>query len=198
MAHERQVMQTKSPALLPILRSDALGRILAFLFTREEAATSLSRLAERLDLSPSTVKREIDQLEEAGLVGTAREGRNRTVVVDASSPLYPELKALILKAFGPAPALRDALSRVEGAEEAYVFGSWARRNAGEPGLVPRDVDVVVIGEPDPNDVYAACADVERRVQQAINPTIVTRDDWDATATPFLTTVRRGPLVPVLP
>jgi predicted nucleotidyltransferase len=199
MALQRHYMQTTSPSLLPILRSRGLADLLAFLFLAEdEGPFTLSQISDAIKVAPSTVKREIDRLEEAQIVGSLRVGRNRVVAVNRASPLYPELRALLFKAFGPLPALRDALRGVEGIDEAYIFGSWARRYGAEIGHFPRDVDVVVVGDDaDPDAVYVAAGEVERLLGLDVNPTIVNRDEWEAAPTPFLQAVRAGPLVPVM-
>jgi predicted nucleotidyltransferase len=191
-------MQTKSPSLLPILRSRALADLLAILFVAEERAPlTITGLAAAIGSAPSTVKREVDRLEETGIVITRRVGRNRGVLVNSRSPLFPELRALMLKAFGPLPVLRERLEQVDGIDEAHIFGSWARRYRGERGPVARDVDVVVVGDIDPNAVYHATAEAERILGLEVNPTILDRDEWEAAATPFLETIRAGPLVPVV-
>jgi hypothetical protein len=64
--------------------------------------------------------------------------------------------------------------------QAYIFGSWARRirdPAGAPGP-PRDLDLVVVGDPRPDEVYAACARAEETLRLAVDPVIVTVDAWE--------------------
>ncbi len=197
MARQRQIMQTRSPTLLPILRSRALADLLRLLFLNESPPVTISALARTIDAAPSTVKREVDQLERAGIVMTMRAGRNRLVIVNRLSPLYPELRALFLKAFGPALVVREALADVDGIEELYLFGSWARRQQGERGPAARDVDVLVVGDVDPNNVYRACSEAERVLGLDVNPTIVEPDEWRDSDSPFLASVRAGPLIPLL-
>jgi predicted nucleotidyltransferase len=85
---------------------------------------------------------------------------------------------LLAKAFGPAPLLESELARLEGVQEAYIFGSWARRFHGEPGALPRDVDLLVIGSADPEEAYRAAHVVEQRLGLEINPIVVGDADWD--------------------
>ena len=97
---------------------------------------------------------------------------------DPDSPVYRELRDLLAKAFGPAPLLERELARVEGVAEAYIYGSWARRFHGEPGALPRDVDLLVVGPADPEEVYRAAQAVEQRLGLEINPIVVGDADWD--------------------
>ena len=67
-------------------------------------------------------------------------------------------------AFGPARVISAELDDIAGINEAYVSGSWAARYSGEAGAAPNDVDILVVGDPDRNDVYeAAMARVMRLV-----------------------------------
>jgi predicted nucleotidyltransferase len=51
--------------------------------------------------------------------------------------------------------LPEALCAVEGIEKVFVYGSWAARYHGEPGPVPNDVDVLVVGDADRDDLDEA-------------------------------------------
>jgi hypothetical protein len=77
-------------------------------------------------------------------------------------------------------------------EHAFIFGSWARRCAGEPGPLPRDVDALVVGSSDPEDVYRAVRSVEDRVGMEVNPVLIAADEWEASGG-LVARVRREPL-----
>jgi hypothetical protein len=77
----------------------------------------------------------------------------------------------------------------------YIYGSWAARYSGEPGRIPRDVDVLIIGDVDEDDLYDAARAAERQLGREVNMHRVSRDAWEASADdPFLDTVRSRPLV----
>lgn len=191
-------MKTKAPPLLPLFRSAAQARILERIFAeRDEVGVSLSGLVAETGIPAATVHREIGRLEEAGLVASSRVGRERRVAANPSSPFYPELRSLVRKAFGPVAVLRARLADVPGVRRAYVFGSWARRYRGDEGPAPLDVDLLVIGEPDPDAVYDACRDAERDLGLAVDPTILTEAEWEQAGTGFLRAIREGPLIEVL-
>lgn len=184
--------------ILPIFRSDAQAAVLATLFlTADERGVSLRELARRSRVSQSQAHREVTRLEEAGIVASERVGKTRLVRPNPSSPFREELAALVLKAFGPVPVLRERLGAVPGIEEAYVFGSWAERLSGQPGAPPQDVDVLVIGAPDLERVYRAASEAELPLGRAVNPTLVSRGEWERAESGFLRTVKARPLVTVL-
>lgn len=185
-----------APPLLPIFRSRTQARVLTILFLDADRKLSLVELARATHSPVATIHREVKRLDEAGLLISERVGNIRLMGANRDLPYFQELQSLLLKTFGPASVLAEALGPIKGVDEAYLFGSWARRFAGEPGLSPGDIDVVVIGDPDPDDVYEACRTAESQLGNAINPSILSRQEWDDTDRGFIKTVR-GQLVPVM-
>jgi DNA-binding transcriptional ArsR family regulator len=166
--------------------------LLARVFTHDDRET-LAELARALGADPATVQREVTRLEDAAIVRTRRSGRNRIVEPNPDSPIYGELHALLRKVFGAPAALERALASVAGVEQAFVFGSWARRFHGESGPLPRDVDLLVIGAVDPSAVYDAIRPVEDEGGIEINPLVLSPQEW-ADPRGVAERVRRGALV----
>ena len=152
-------MQRKAPPLLPLFRSRSLVLLLAHLLLREEdSLESVSQLAVKLDLASSTVQRDVELLEQVGIVRSLRVGRTRVVSADPGCSSLGELRALFAKVYGPPQILSELLADVSGLSESFIFGSWAARYQGEAGPAPGDIDLLVIGEEkklDANRVYEA-------------------------------------------
>lgn len=187
-------MRTEPPLLLPLFRSRGQAELLARLFLRPEEATSLSELARELELDPATVHREAQRLEEAGILRSTRIGRARVVKPNEESPFHPELSGLILKAFGPVPVLSARLRALPGLEEAFIYGSWARRHAGERGEPPGDIDLLVVGMPDRRKLARLCRAASEELGFEVSPSVVQADEWEVGASGFIRSVKRGPLV----
>ena len=191
-------MRTQAPLLLPLFRSESQARLLTELYLHAAAdGLGLSELAARAGVSVGTAHRELNRLEAAGLVRSVRLRRERLFRANEDSPYHSDLRALLVKAFGPVSVLRPILARIEGVRFAYVFGSWARRYSGEPGRAPFDLDVLVIGDPRPDEVYSACRLAETELGFEVNPTILSEAEWRETESGFLRHLHRGPLVPIL-
>ena len=89
------------------------------------------------------IQRELARLEAGGLLSMTPEGNRRYYRANRESPIFPELKALIVKTAGLGDLLRRHLRKSKGAiRVAFLFGSYAR------GLesAKSDIDLMVIGQ----------------------------------------------------
>jgi DNA-binding transcriptional ArsR family regulator len=187
-------VRTDAPPLLPIFRSDGQARLLARLYLRPERATTLSALARELDLSHTTLSREADKLERAGLIRSERVGNQRRLHPNEESVYFPALRDLLLRAFGPVPLMERALRRTAGIEKAFLYGSWAARYLGEAGDAPNDLDLLVVGSPQRTALARVGRDLEHQLGYDVNPTVVPAAEWESKKSGFLQSVARGPLV----
>ncbi|MET8414415.1 ArsR family transcriptional regulator [Streptomyces sp. NPDC005134] len=184
-----------SPSLLPLLRSQLQGDLLALTLLHPEQEFTLTELAHELRASHTAVLREANRLIEAGILSDRRVGRTRMLTARTDTPLARPLTELIAASFGPLPLLTEALRAVPGVDRAYIYGSWAARHAGEPGPPPADVDVLVVGTPDPDELFDVAEFAGRRLRREVNMHRVPAASWDTPSSdPFLTSVRERPLL----
>jgi len=183
--------------LAPLFRSDQQLAILAVLFADGASDIPIGELAERAGVAQATASREVARLAEHGLVITRPLGRNTLVTANWALPWAKELRSILVQTVGVLGRLGDVLSEVDGIDEAFIFGSWAARYAGEPGPPPRDIDVVVVGDAALRTVRRACRRVEEDLRVDVNPIVVDRKTWDAPAPePFIAQIKSQPLVPI--
>jgi DNA-binding transcriptional ArsR family regulator len=188
-------MRTAAPLLAPIFRSDGQARLLSTLvLTGDEM--SVTELAARAGLAYATVHREVARLVDAGILSERQVGRTRLIQANRESPLVDPLREILTIATGPVVSLAEALGRIDGIESAFLYGSFAARMLGDAGPAPRDIDVMVLGQPDVDAVYEACARVEEAVHRPVNPTILTPEEFAAPSA-FLDNVRSGPTIAVI-
>lgn len=188
-----------APSLLPILRSQQQAKLLALILGDAKHEASLTDLAARLSMPVSSVHREIERAEATGLVESRKIGNTRLVRANTNSPYYTGLADVLVKAFGPPLVLGDTLSPIVGITAAYIYGSWAARLVGEEGERPvGDIDLLVLGSPDRDALYAALSTAEQQLGRPVQVTI-RPPDWLANGTGnFHATVTQHPLVKVKP
>ncbi len=189
-------MENNPSWLLPLLRSRVTGALLALLYLHPDRDYTLTEAGRAIDASPKVMSTETDRLVKAGLVREARRGQARLIRAETTGPVSRPLTDLLAVTYGPLPVLGDLLSGVAGVEQAYIYGSWAARYLGEPGPVPRDVDVLIVGTTDEDVLYDIAREAEGRLGREVNVSAVTRQYWEAPdpADSFMRHVRERPLV----
>jgi predicted nucleotidyltransferase len=138
----------------------------------------------------------VTRAEQAGVVTSRRVGSARLVRA-ASSPLTGPLTEPLLRSFGPRQVVAEELADVPGVERVFLFGSWAARYAGQSGRPPADIDVLVVGMPDRDDLDEAAERAGRRLSREVNVTVRSPQWWDDGQDGFHAELTARPLVPVL-
>ena len=189
-------MQAPPPPLLPLLRSRLQAELLTLVLLSPGREWSLTELADRAGGSVSSAQREMARAEEAGVVSSRRLGSTRLVAA-AESPLTAPLTELLVRSFGPRQVIAEEFASLAGVDAVYLFGSWAARYAGAPGRAPADIDVLVIGRPDRDEVDEAAQRAGVRLAREVNVTIRSSQWWHEGADSFHAEVTRRPIVTVL-
>jgi DNA-binding transcriptional ArsR family regulator len=181
--------------MLPLFRSQTQARLLTRLFLGP-GEESISNLATAVGAYKNAVKHEVDRLEAAGLVSSRLVGRSRLVSISAPEPVRAIMLDLVLHTYGPIHVLGDELATVTGIDEAHIYGSWAARYARRPGPPPGDIDVVIVGHPDRDDLFEAAARATARLGKEVSVHVVTAAAWAAPKGSFLESVKTHPLVEI--
>ena len=141
---------------------------------------------------------EANRLADAGLIREERVGNMRRLAAATETLVAKPLTDLLAVTYGPLPLLREALADMPGIERAYIYGSWAARYRGEPGPPPGDVDVLVIGHADVDDLADAVAGAATRLRREVNVRRVRPTRWaEPGDDPFLRSLRERPLVEIV-
>jgi hypothetical protein len=153
-------------------------------------------MARELGEPGPTVAREAKRLLDSGLLVGENVGRSILLRPNPAHPATAPLRQLLVATYGPAPALEEALGGVDGIDQAFVHGSWAARRLGETGKPPGDIDLLVVGNPQRDQVDHLLDSVEAAMGREVNVTYASPERWEEAAEPFLAQVRGGPLVPL--
>ena len=190
-------MRVAPPPLFPLLRSDLQARILARTL-RGGGEESVAELAAAIESDPGNTAREVIRLEKGDVLTSRRVGRTKLVQANTAAPFYRPLYDLVTVVLGPVSVLAERLAQVEGIVFADIFGSWAARYRGEEGRAPVDIDLLVVGSPDRDDLHDAMVEASRQLNREVNPVVVSPQRWDTSDDGFIVELRSRPRVPVLP
>jgi predicted nucleotidyltransferase len=157
------------------LRSKARQRLLAYYFTNPTSRHHLRDLAERLSIDPSNLSKELVRLEREGLFQSQVSGRQKYFQLNRNYPLFAEVRGIVTKTIGAASLLAQSLKKIEGIEEAWLYGSFARNQQDAAS----DIDILVIGNPKGNALAEAMEKLERQLGRDVNYTVLTRKEFDS-------------------
>ncbi len=166
------------------LRSEARRHLLAYYFTNPTARLHLRDLAAKLNTDPSNLSKELRRMEHEGLFRSEVSGRQKYFQLNREYPLFDEVRRIVAKTVGAAAIIRECLRKIDGIDEAYLYGSFAMNQQDAAS----DIDVLVIGSPSEEVLAQAVSKVERQLGREINYTVLFRKEFEsrrARKDPFL-------------
>lgn len=159
------------------LPSTDLGRLLFGVYRRQvlgllllhaDESFHLREIARVTDTQPGTLRRELAQLTEAGVLVRERVGNLVRYRADTACPIYEELRGIFKKTAGVADVLRDALAALtDKIGVAFVYGSMASGKERRAS----DIDVMVVGTATFEEVVAALHPCQEQLRREINPNV---------------------------
>ena len=160
----------------PALFSRGRRELLGLLFSNAEKSFYLRQIVRVLGIGQGVVQRELSRLSDAGLIIRTRVGSQVHYQANRESPVFNELKSLMVKTAGVSEVLREGLSAVaDQIDVAFVFGSFARSE--ERGQ--SDVDLMVLGKVSFGEVISALQPAQKRIGREVNPSVFSAEEYRA-------------------
>lgn len=158
-------------ALFPKVRQ----RVLAVLFGTPDRSFYATEVIALAQSGTGAVQRELADLSQAGLITVHKVGNQKHYQADTRSPVFAELRGLVLKTMGLADVLRTALAPLAPqVHAAFVYGSVARQQ----DTAQSDVDLMIISRSlSYAEVFGALEGASAKLARQINPTLYTPDDF---------------------
>ena len=174
MGTESQTLTATSPAdaLFPQVRQ----RVLAVLFGTPDRSFYANEVIALLQSGSGAVQRELASLSAAGLLTVRKQGNQKHYQANQASPVFAELRSLVLKTVGLGDVLRAALAPLAAQiDMAFVYGSVARQQ----DTAQSDVDVLIISSTlSYAEVFTALEKAEQTLQRKVHPSLYTLADWE--------------------
>lgn len=160
-------------ALFPKVRQ----RVLAVLFGAPDRSFYTNEVIGLAQSGAGAVQRELADLAAAGLLTVRRQGNQKHFQANPASPVFAELRGLVLKTMGLADVLRTALAPLAPQiERAFVFGSIAKQQ----DTATSDVDLLVVSDTlGYGEVFGALESASQTLGRTINPALYTAADFRA-------------------
>ncbi len=158
-------------ALFPKVRQ----RVLAALFSTPDRSYYTNEVIALAQSGAGAVQRELADLATAGVLTVHKQGNQKHYQANTASPVFAELRGLVLKTMGLADVLRTALAPLAPRiERAFVYGSVAKQQ----DTATSDVDLLIVGaDLGYGDVMAALEPAIQTLGLTINPSLYTPEDF---------------------
>jgi predicted nucleotidyltransferase len=144
-------------------------QVLGLLFGNPDKTYYINEIVRIADVGIGTVQRELEKLTSAGLLTVRKIGNQKHYQANPGSPIFQELRGIVVKTFGVADELRRALEPLAAKiVVAFVYGSIAKGT----DTASSDIDLLIIsGELGYPEVIGALAEAEGRLGRTISPTL---------------------------
>lgn len=157
-----------------IFKSKTRKALFRLFFTNPDSKYYLRELERLLDIPVSMVRKELLSLAKDGIFMIEKRGNLVFYHLDKNYPLFEELKSIVFKTTGVAGLLRESLERIEGVEVAFIYGSFAKSEAG----VKSDIDLFVIGKVDEDELIKELGKAEKALKREINYSLYAKADFE--------------------
>lgn len=191
-------MRTMQTGLSTPLFTKVQQRVLSLLFGQPDRAFFGNEIIRLAGVGVGAVMRELEKLVASGLVNVSRTGNQKHYQANQSSPIFSELRSIVLKTFGVADILRQALLPfADRIRVAFVYGSVAKGQ----DTAKSDIDLMLVSNdlayP---DLFSVLSEVEKQIRRPVNPTIYTQEELNkrmAAGNDFITRVLDQPKIFVI-
>ena len=162
--------KSRSNPLFPRIRQAVLSACLL----HPEKWWYLSDLAQFLNVTPSSLQRELASLSAATLLKVKREGNRVYYKANTAWSGFQELQALLIKTVGIADVVNAAIKTfMTCVDLAFIYGSFAR---GET-IASSDIDLMLVGDLKLSDLSPFLKRAEALLAKEINPSLFTKKDF---------------------
>lgn len=143
--------------------------LLGLFYGHVDQSYYVRQILRAVDLGQGAVQRELSRLTTAGLLRKEQKGHQVYYQANPDSPLFAELKNLVVKTVGMGDLLRLGLQKLaDQIQVAFVYGSLAEGRETNDS----DIDLMVVGEVTFKEVTSTLYPLQEQLGREINFSVV--------------------------
>ncbi len=184
-------MQNK--ILKALFSSGSRVDILSYFFLNPGVSFYARQMEKLLKKPVSQIRRELINLESAGVLTSLHDGSQKKYSLNISLPIYDDLKNIFLKSLGANALFKPGLYKIKGLKLAFIYGSYADGTAGAKS----DIDLMLAGALSEKDALPYVSALEKSLKRPVNPSIYSVPEIKkrlAKNDNFIKTVFNGPKI----
>jgi uncharacterized protein len=147
--------------------------VLRLLFGVNTRAMYIAEIEKVTGFANRSVEVELRKLRKLDLLVSERDQSRVYYSANTASPLYPDIRNIVLKTAGLGDLVRNALSSAQ-VQYAFVFGSIASQTE----RAASDVDLMIIGKVTHRDVASPLRELTDQLGREINPHFFTLEELE--------------------
>jgi predicted nucleotidyltransferase len=157
------------------LFSKTQQQVLGLLYGQPDRDFYTNEIIKLSQSGTGAVQRELSKLAEAGIITVKEVGNQKRYQANRRIPFYPELRSIIVKTFGIADVIKEAIKPLtKKINLAFIYGSIAKGEDTEKS----DIDVMIVSDKvGYSDFYKVILNAENKLGRKINPTFYTKTEW---------------------
>jgi predicted nucleotidyltransferase len=167
------VLAVNMGILSEILSSKVRAEVFRLLFGLNDDALHMRDIERKSGFAIGTIQTEMKKLNRLDLVLKRRDGNRLYYSANRQHPIFPEIKALVIKTVGLLDVLKVALVDEKGIRVAFVFGSLAD-SAEKAGS---DIDLMVVGNLGLRSLTRLLQGIAEKLGREINPYVLTLKEF---------------------
>ncbi|OGT21855.1 MAG: hypothetical protein A3K16_05320 [Omnitrophica bacterium RIFCSPLOWO2_01_FULL_45_24] len=157
-----------------LFKSKTRKALFRLFFTNPENKYYLRELERLLGIPVSMIRKELIRLTKEGSFLSEKRGNLTFYYPNKSYPLFDEFKSIVFKTIGAAGLLKEILEKIKGVEIAFIYGSFAKDEAGAES----DVDLFIIGKISEDELIKELGKAEKELKREINYSLYRRADFE--------------------
>lgn len=169
------IMRTIRASLSNTLFSKVRQCVLALLYGQPQRSFHTNEIIRLTKTGTGAVQRELEKLAAVGIITTQSIGNQKHYTANSNSPLFSELRSLVLKTFGLADVIREALEPIASKIHiAFIYGSIAKQE----DTASSDIDLMLVCD---NltyaDLFKLLEGAQSKLGRPIHPTFYSPAEW---------------------
>jgi DNA-binding transcriptional ArsR family regulator len=149
-----------------LISSKTRIKLLVRLFFNPGTRAYLRELSKEFQVSSNAVREELNQLTDAQLLMSEKDGRNVFYRANDKHPLFPELRSMVSKVMGLDQVIDSIIIRLGELEKAFLIDDYAEGK--DTGII----DLVLVGDIDQYHLNDLTRKTERYIKRKIRTLVL--------------------------
>ncbi len=169
------IMKIIQHSLSNALFSKVRQCVLSLLYGQPDRSFHTNEIIRLTHSGTGAVQRELEKLAAVGLITAQSIGNQKHYTANCGSPLFTELRSIVLKTFGLADVVKQAIAPIASQIYiAFIYGSIAKQE----DTATSDIDLMLVCD---NltyaDLFKLLEESEVKLGRPIHPTFYSPSEW---------------------